>query len=86
MEINQETDLSHQVRVCSFKLVDAYSTILKKAQVPEKQGLEDTLQPFSINISSESILSTCRMLLDIIQEARVRKLLHGANESFEENR
>ena len=76
MEINQNTDLSHQLRVCFFKLVDAYSTILKKAQIPQKQGLEDTLQPFSINLSSESILSSCRILLDIIQEVRMRKLVH----------
>ena len=75
MEINRNTDLSHQVRASSFKLVDAYSTILKKTQIPQKQGLEDTLQPLSINLSSESIFSSCRILLDVIQEVRVRKLV-----------
>ena len=80
MDINRNTDLSHQVRVCTFKLVDAYSTILNKAQIPKKQGLEDTLQPFSINLSSESMLSSCRTLLDVIQEIRVRKLMHQVRE------
>jgi len=47
----------------------------RKTQVPQKQGLEDALQPLSINLSSESIFSSCRILLDVIQEIRVRKLV-----------
>ena len=75
MDFDRNTDLSRQVRVCSTKLVDGYSTILRKTQLPQKQGLENALQPLSINLSSESIFSSCRILLDVIQEVRVRKLV-----------
>ena len=84
-EISGETDLRHKLEVCTSKLIGSYKAILKRGSIPEadKLGLEDSLHPFSISLLSESILSTCRTLLDIIQEMRVRASIIGHESEFD---
>jgi len=74
MEISSETDLSKSVEVCLCKILEAYKNILKSAKVPTSPNdLEDAMHPFNLKLPSESILSSCQVLLDIVHELRIRK-------------
>ena len=79
MSLHNEQDLQKLVETNAFKLLETYKSILRRMTVPgaEKLGIEDAMRPFSVTLSSESILSITRTLLDIIQELRVRASVNG---------
>lgn len=69
-------ELKQQIQSNLFKLLDSYKTLLRRSRVPVEQQLsmEDALHSLSVQVPAQSILSSCRKLLDIIQELRLRVL------------
>ena len=74
MEINSQTNLEKLLEINILKILESYKSILKSSKVPSSQShiLEDSTQAFNIKMHSETILSSCQLLLDMIHEIRIR--------------